>query len=60
MDIHNMPTIRKKFKKMERQEPIESKRRWHRVTEALKSNDIEAATDAKHEVGVIFNAWGLM
>ena len=55
-----MPTIRKKFKKMERQEPIESKRRWHRVTEALKSNDIEAATDAKHEVGVIFNGWGLM
>ncbi|XP_003390235.1 PREDICTED: oxysterol-binding protein-related protein 9-like [Amphimedon queenslandica] len=49
-DIHNMPTIRKKFQKIERQEPIESKRRWRKVTEALKENDIEAATDAKHEL----------
>jgi hypothetical protein len=50
VDTVNVPVITKKFKKLERQEANESKRLWKKVTEALRKEDIDAATDAKHEL----------
>ena len=47
-----MPTIRKKLRKVDRQEPNESKRQWREVTIALQNQDEQAATDAKHKVHV--------
>lgn len=48
-----MPTIRKKFKKIDQQELNESKRQWKKLTEALRNEDINTANDAKHEVIII-------
>ena len=50
MDTQSMPIIRKKVKKLESQEEFESKRKWHKVTQALIRDDVEAASAAKHEV----------
>jgi len=50
VDTLNTPTIRKKLKKLSSQDPGESRRRWQHVTEALRRQDIEAATEAKHTV----------
>ena len=50
MDTLNTPTIRKKLKRLSAQDPGESRRRWQHVTEALRRQDIEAATEAKHTV----------
>ena len=50
VDTLTTPTIRKKFKKIEKQELNESKRMWMKLTEALRNEDINSATDAKHEV----------
>ena len=47
-----MPTIRKKLRNIDRQEPNESKRQWRDVTIALQNQDEQAATDAKHKVHV--------
>jgi hypothetical protein len=48
VDTINTPTIRKKLLNLSAQDPGESRRRWHHVTEALLNKDIEEATDAKH------------
>lgn len=50
VDTLNMPTIRKKILKLEKQDPGESMRRWQCVTKSLMDGDVEAATEAKHEV----------
>jgi len=50
MDTVNTPTIPKKLRRLSAQDPGESRRRWHLVTEALKKRDMEAASDAKHLV----------
>ena len=50
MDTINTPTIRKKLRKLPSQDPVESRRRWQFVTEALIKRDVEAATEAKHAV----------
>ena len=50
VDTLNTPTIRKKLKKLSSQDPGESRQRWQHVTEALRKQDIEAATEAKHAV----------
>jgi len=48
IDTLNTPTIRKKLKRLSAQDPGESRSRWQQVTEALRRQDIEAATEAKH------------
>jgi len=48
IDTLNTPTIRKKLKRLSAQDPEESRSRWQHVTEALRRQDIEAATEAKH------------
>ena len=50
MDTVNTPTVPKKLRRLSAQDPGESRRRWHLVTEALKKRDMEAASDAKHLV----------
>ena len=50
MDTLNMPSIRKKIRHLDKQDPNESQRLWNDVTVALKDSDVEAATDAKHKV----------
>ena len=45
-----MPSIRKKIRHLDKQDPNESRRLWNDVTIALKNGDVEAATDAKHIV----------
>lgn len=52
MDTINTPTLRKKLLKLSAQEPGDSRRRWHDVTEALKRGDIDAASEAKHIVSL--------
>ena len=52
MDTINTPTVRKKLLKVSAQDPVESRRRWQHVTNALWKKDIEAATDAKHAVSL--------
>ena len=47
-----MPTIKKKVRKLEAQEPTESRRLWRHLTKALYNNDLENATASKHEVGI--------
>lgn len=50
VDTLHMPTIRKKLRNIDRQEPNESKRQWRDVTIALQNQDEQAATDAKHKL----------
>ena len=44
------PTIRKKIKKQDKQEPYESRVVWRHLTESLERGDKEAAAEAKHTV----------
>ena len=44
------PTIRKKIKKLSKQEPYESRVVWRNLTEAMARDDSEAAGEAKHTV----------
>lgn len=55
MDTLNLPTIRKKKKKLSAQSSEESQVIWKDVTEALSNKDIQAATAAKHAVSVWAN-----
>lgn len=50
IDTLTIPTFKKKLKKLSAQDPGESRRRWHAVTEALWKKDVDTATEAKHEV----------
>ena len=45
-----MQTIRKKIKKLDKQEPYESRVVWRHLTESLERGDKEAAAEAKHTV----------
>lgn len=50
IDTLTIPTFKKKLKKLSAQDPGESRRRWHAVTEALWKKDVDTATEAKHEL----------
>ena len=50
IDTLNLPSIRKKVLKLEKQDPGDSMKRWKDVTKALIDGDVEAATEAKHLV----------
>lgn len=50
VDTINSPTIRKKYKKLEKQEDNESMKKWYPVTIGLRDNDIDVASNAKHAV----------
>ena len=44
------PTVRKKIKKLSKQEPYESRIVWRELTEALARGDSTTAAEAKHTV----------
>ena len=46
----NTPTVRKKIKKLSKQEPYESRIVWRDLTEAMARGDSETAAEAKHTV----------
>ncbi|GAA5885622.1 hypothetical protein JCM16303_001487 [Sporobolomyces ruberrimus] len=46
-DAHNASLTEKSVTPEAQQQPNESRRLWSRVTQAIKQNDIDAATDAK-------------
>ena len=46
----NAPTIRKKIRKLSKQEPHESRVVWRDLTEAIARGDSEGAADTKHAV----------
>ncbi|XP_063778356.1 oxysterol-binding protein-related protein 10 isoform X3 [Pseudophryne corroboree] len=50
IDTTKLSVIRKKIRPVEKQGPSESRRIWENVTNALKSDDIEAATEHKHQL----------
>lgn len=50
MDTINTPTVRKKLLKLSAQDPLESRRLWQHVTEALSKGDVDTAAKAKHIV----------
>lgn len=45
-----LQVCRKRVCPQSKQDEFESRRLWHRVTHALKSDDIDSATSAKHEL----------
>ena len=49
----NSPVIRKKIKKLSKQEPFESRVVWRHLTEALAREESEAAGEAKHAVRAV-------
>ncbi|KAM5149105.1 oxysterol-binding protein-related protein 9 isoform 2-T2 [Mantella aurantiaca] len=50
IDTKNMPTVKKKVRKLEDQIEYESRRLWKDVTYNLKIRDIDSATEAKHSL----------
>ncbi|KAJ7381190.1 hypothetical protein OS493_004790 [Desmophyllum pertusum] len=48
LDTQILPVCRKRVCPHSSQDEFESRRLWHKVTHALKTNDIESATSAKH------------
>ncbi|XP_078366737.1 oxysterol-binding protein-related protein 11-like isoform X3 [Oculina patagonica] len=50
LDTHLLPVCRKRVCPLSNQEEFESRRLWHKVTHSLKTDDIESATSAKHEL----------
>ncbi|KAG8442902.1 hypothetical protein GDO86_011638 [Hymenochirus boettgeri] len=48
IDTTKLSIIKKKIRSLEKQGPFESRRGWENVTNALKSGNIEAATEHKH------------
>ena len=52
IDTLNMPTIKKKVRKLEAQGEAESRYLWQNLTVALHNNDLESATASKHEVSI--------
>ena len=47
LDMSTMPTVPKVVKSVAEQEKFESRRLWREVTQGLKFNNIEQATNAK-------------
>ena len=52
------PIIRKKIKKLSKQEPFESRVVWRELTESLARDDSEAAGEAKHAVSRFYSSHG--
>lgn len=52
IDTEALQVYRKSIRPQSKQEEFESRRLWHRVTHALKTDDIDSATSAKHEVSI--------
>ncbi|KAA0703549.1 Oxysterol-binding protein-related protein 10 [Triplophysa tibetana] len=50
IDTAKLPVIRKKIRPLERQGPYESRRLWQHVSSALKTGDIDTATEHKHQL----------
>ncbi|KAM7449977.1 hypothetical protein ABFA07_002344 [Porites harrisoni] len=50
IDTRELPVFRKRVCPESTQDECESRRLWHKVTHALKNDDIESATSAKHEL----------
>ncbi|XP_063308292.1 oxysterol-binding protein-related protein 10 [Pelobates fuscus] len=50
IDTTKLQCLRKRIRPLEKQGPLESRRVWENVTNALKSNNIEAASDYKHQL----------
>ena len=50
LDTHNLQTVRKKIKRLDAMERHESRLVWRDLTQALRAEDLESATDAKHAV----------
>ncbi|KAL2084614.1 hypothetical protein ACEWY4_020132 [Coilia grayii] len=50
IDTCKLPVIRKKIRPMDKQGPYESRRLWQHVTSALKSGNMEVATEHKHQL----------
>ncbi|KAM9307910.1 oxysterol-binding protein-related protein 10 [Gastrophryne carolinensis] len=50
IDTTKLSIIRKRIRPLEKQGPSESRHIWQNVTNALKSNNTEAATEHKHQV----------
>ncbi|KAL0963342.1 hypothetical protein UPYG_G00305010 [Umbra pygmaea] len=50
IDTSKLPVIRKKIRPMEKQGSYESRRLWQHVTSALKSGNIDSATEHKHRL----------
>lgn len=48
--VHELPTYRKRIRKISEQGENESRRLWYNVTQALKIGDIDAATEYKQRV----------
>ena len=50
IDTQALQVCRKRVCPRSSQDEFESRRLWHKVTHALRTDDIESATSAKHEV----------
>ncbi|KAM3928769.1 oxysterol-binding protein-related protein 10 isoform 2-T2 [Leptodactylus fuscus] len=50
IDTTKLSVIRKKIRPLEKQGPSESRRIWENVTNALKAENIEAASEHKHQL----------
>ncbi|XP_056618208.1 oxysterol-binding protein-related protein 10 isoform X2 [Triplophysa dalaica] len=50
IDTSKLPVIRKKIRPLQRQGPYESRRLWQHVSSALKTGDIDTATEHKHQL----------
>ncbi|XP_017564667.1 oxysterol-binding protein-related protein 10 isoform X2 [Pygocentrus nattereri] len=50
IDTSKLPVIKKKIRPLEKQGQYESRRLWQHVTAALKSGDIDSATEHKHQL----------
>ncbi|XP_051577686.1 oxysterol-binding protein-related protein 10-like isoform X3 [Myxocyprinus asiaticus] len=50
IDTSKLPVIRKKIRPLEKQSQFESRRLWQHVTTALKTGDIDLATEHKHQL----------
>jgi hypothetical protein len=48
--VHELPTYKKRIRKISEQGENESRRLWYNVTQALKIGDIDAATEYKQRV----------
>ncbi|XP_048115964.1 oxysterol-binding protein-related protein 10 isoform X2 [Alosa alosa] len=50
IDTCKLPVIKKKIRPTEKQGPYESRRLWQNVTSALKSGNMDVATEHKHQL----------
>ncbi|XP_030636874.1 oxysterol-binding protein-related protein 10 [Chanos chanos] len=50
IDTSKLPVIKKKIRPVEKQGPFESRRLWQHVTSALKTGNMDTATEHKHQL----------